>query len=209
MEPNQVPNQAPVPVAPKKSSSVWKIVIIVILVLLALSAVAMVAVGYFVRSLFTSGGVENFIEGQIEKETGKDVDFDMGGNGTMNIESADGSVQINTGASGSVAVPKVILGVTSIMPGAVAKSAVSVNEAPNQKAASWAFFASTASAEDIKAYYVKEMTGRGWVKAGEASQSGMTMMAFTKGDEQFVVNIGVVPGTNSIDSGFQLILTGK
>lgn len=205
---DQVPSAgAPMP---QKSGSVLKVVIIVILVLVALGILGMVALGFVVKRFVTGGGVENFIENQIEKETGKDVDLDLDArDGTLNIESEDGSVQISGADGGAVKVPAVISAVAPVMPGAVAKSAVSVNETADQKAASWAFFTSSASAADIKAYYIKEMTAKGWVKSGEVEQSGLSMVAFAKGEEQFVVNIGVVPGTNSTDAGFQLILTEK
>ena len=207
MEPNQVPvagqNQVP-----QKSSSVWKIVIIVILVIIGLGIAAMVALGFFVKSLVTGGGLENFVENQIEKETGKeaDIDFDREG-GSMSINAGGGSFEVS--ADGSVKVPVAISTVAPIMPGATAKSAVSVDQTADQRAGSWVFFASTASAADIKAYYEKEMVGRGWTKEADFSQSGASMISFKKGDQILAVNISPLASNDANEAGFQLVLTGK
>jgi len=120
--------------------------------------------------------VENAMERRIEEETGGDADVDMQADGSMRVETAEGTVM--TGPASEL--PENWPSDVPVYDDAQITFSGSASQG-NGKMGTMVMLQTEDSVEDVVAYYKDEIVKQGWKIDATMQMGGSTVMAATKG----------------------------
>lgn len=138
-----------------------------------------------------NSGPENAMERAIENEAGGDADVEMNADGTMHIETDEGTY--NTGNEIPADWPEDV----PTYADAIVQYSASVDPVSG-KPGSILVMMSTDSIEDVTEFYKNELAAQGWNLEGSMQGGGMTIMGGMKDERQVSVMIAGADGQTSI-----------
>lgn len=135
------------------------------------------------------------IEREIEQETGDDADVDVNADGSMRIQTKEGTYN-----AGNNQLPEDWPKDAPIYAGATIQFSGSANPATGKPGAA-AVLVTSDSVADVVTYYKAELKKQGWTISSTMEAQGTTIMGATKGDRALSLMIGSADGQTSITIG--------
>ena len=132
--------------------------------------------------------VEQTMEQQIEQGTGGSANVDLNADGSMHVETKDGTY--NTGNN---QLPKDWPEDAPIFAGATIQFSGSANPSAGKPGAA-AVLMTTSSAADVMAFYTAELKKQGWTVSSTMESQGTTIIGATKGTRALSLLVGSVDG---------------
>lgn len=135
--------------------------------------------------------MEEIMEDQIEDETGGDADVDMKDDGSMHIESDEGTFDTGTD------VPENWPEDVTVYADATVQYSASVNPTTGD-AGMVLVMTTTDSVSAVSEFYKDELASAGWNLEGTMQGGGMTIMGGSKDNRQVSVMVSEADGMTSI-----------
>ncbi len=138
---------------------------------------------------------EEMMENAIEEETGGDADVNFGNDGTMRVETDEGTFE-----AGGNRVPSDWPSDAPVYPGAKVTYSAMMNPQTGEPGA--ALMLSTEdSEEDVEAFYTAQIATDGWKVEGTMRSGGMTVITAKKEGRVLSLMITAANGQTSITIG--------
>jgi hypothetical protein len=139
---------------------------------------------------------ENAIERAIEQETGQNADVDIRADGSMKVETADGSME--TGGD----VPSDWPSDAPAYPGATVSFSAKKNPTDGSAGTALSLVTDDTTAEVVD-FYTNALKNNGWAVQGTMNAGPTTIMAATKGTRNISIMIAAANDKTSITIGIE------
>ena len=158
--------------------------------ILSVSAIALALIGC------SRSAQENMMEDSMERETGNEADVDIQADGSVKVETDEGTFQ----AGGSGEVPADWPNDVTVYENATVQFSGSSN--PTTGEAGLALMLTTSdTVSQVSSFYTQSLKAAGWTITATMQQGEMTIIGATKGDRAFSLSAVQADGQTTITIG--------
>lgn len=150
------------------------------------------AVSVLLLSACGKSATETAVENALEREVGGDADVDMNTDGTMQVQTDQGTMQF-----GKNEVPADWPKDIAVYPGATVMSSMSMSPESGEKG-KMLMLSSTDAIEKVRAYYAAQLAKDGWTVDATATMGEMVVLGGSKGGDQVSLQIAGDQGKTMI-----------
>lgn len=176
------------PTSHSKSKMIWYVVGALLVLMVGCAAIGSIG----------SKIAEKTMEGVMERASGGKAKVDMKDDGTMEVKTADGTMNV-----GTATVPDEWPKDAPVYPGATASYSATMNGSEGKQGLALVLM-TTDSQEVVATYYKAELVKEGWTMDGTMQGGGTTILTATKDTRTFSAAITETDGRTAITIGVEM-----